>query len=960
MRTIIAVAIFVLIFAAFCSPLAAQITPPTFLFSLESKGVPSGTIHVYSVNAATGAITEVPGSPFSAGLVPEQLVVDPTGRFVYVTNEQSQDITAFSVDPSTGALTELAGSPYSIGTPPNLSTPVASAIDPTGRFLYVFATSIVSGSTEEFLYEYTIDGVTGVLNAASLTPAAWEFRLGILINSIVFNPAGSYAYLGQVVGGNSGEPTLVCSVDFNSGTLTPVGAVQPATTGEASQIAVSPGGNFLYSIDSPANQADAFAISSGGESLSEISGSPYAVPANPFSLAVHPSGNFLYIVNENQFFQPNLNPSQYDGSISAFAINPANGALTQIPGSPFAAGINPTSIVVDPTGRFAYSTSTTYASATAGFAQVQGFSIASSTGALTPLSWSPWTDTAESFAGGLAVSRSPLTSLNPVPMISSLSPSSAIANDTAFTLQVNGVNFVTGSTVFFGGQARSTTFVSSTLLNAGIFAADVDNDGTAVVFVFNPLPGGGTSTSLEFPVAALSPTISAINPSSIAAAALPFALSVSGANFVASSVVNFNGTPQAPSFDGPSLITTEITTAQIASQGTASITVTTPTNGVPGGGTSNAVTLTITAPNVLPAITSISPSSATAGGPAFTLSVSGSGFVQGSQVSFNLQNVSTTLVNSTQLTALISASAIAIAGNPYVIVTNPDGFASAQVTLRVNNPLPGGGAISPPGLPAGSNDLTLKITGTGFVLGSVVLVNGTRRVTTFESSTLLLAMLQPSDIAQGGALTITVMNPPPGGGTTAAISFIVSDFKVTSPSSTPSITAGQTATFALTVSSIDGTFSSQVTFGVSQSPPLPAGTTPTFAPSAPITPGATPQPVTLSVATTPHTVSSAIIFPRELSPVLQLLIMVSVGLALLRLWFRARGGRLQRLAPQIILALLIIAAAGLIACGAVGTGPSTPPQVNPSTGTPAGTYPIIVTATSGGVSHSATVTLTVM
>jgi 6-phosphogluconolactonase (cycloisomerase 2 family) len=959
-RTIIAGAIFVLISLALCSPLAAQTTPPTFLFSLEGKGVPSGTIHVYSVNAATGAITEVPGSPFSAGLVPEQLVVDPTGRFVYVTNEQSQDITAFSVDPSTGALTELAGSPYSIGTPPNLSTPVTSAIDPTGRFLYVFATSIVSGSTEEFLYEYNIDGVTGVLNAASLSPTIWEFRLGILINSIAFDPAGSYAYLGQVVGGNSGEPVLVCSVDFSSGSLMPVGSVRPATTGEASQIAVSPGGSFLYSLDSAANQADVFAIGSGGRSLSEMSGSPYAVPFNPYSLAVHPSGNFLYIVNENQFFQPSLSPSQYDGSISAFAINPGTGALTQIPGSPFAAGINPTSIVVDPTGKFAFSNSTKYASATAGFAQVLGFSIAASTGVLTPLSWSPWKDTAESVAGGLAISRGPLTAMNPVPMISSLSPSLAIANDTAFTLQVNGANFVPGSTVFFGGQARSTTFVSSTQMNASIFASDVDNDGTAVVFVFNPLPGGGASTSVEFPVAALSPTISAINPSSIAAAAPPFALFVNGSNFVTSSVVSFNGIPQATSFASPSLITSEITPAQIASQGTASITVTTPTNGVPGGGTSNTVTLTITAPTAHPAIKSISPSSATAGGPAFTLTVNGSGFVQGSQVSFNLNNVSTTLVNSTQLTALIPASAIAIAGNPYVIVSNPDGFASAKVTLPVNNPLPGGGSISPPSLPAGSNALTLNVTGTGFVPGSIVLVNGAQRVTTFESSTLLLAMLLSSDISQGGTLIITVTNPPPGGGTTAAISFTVSDFKVTPPSSTPPIAAGQTATFALTVSSMDGTFSSPVTFGVSQSPPLPAGTTASFAPSATITPGATPQPVTLSIATTPHTVSSAINFPWELSPVLQLLFMVGVGLALLGLWLSGCGGRIQRMAPQILLALLIMAAAGLVACGAVGTGPSTPPQVNPSTGTPAGTYPIIVTATSGGVSHSASVTLTVM
>jgi len=960
-RTIIATVVFVLILAAFCPSLAAQTVPSIFLFSLEGKGTPAGTIHVYGVNSSTGAIAEIAGSPFNAGLIPEQLVVDPTRRFVYVTNEQSEDITGFSVDASTGALTELPGSPYSIGTPPNTSAPVTSAVDPTGRFFYVFATSRINGLTDELLYEYTIDSVTGVLTAAAPSPTIWESGHAILIASIAFNPAGSYAYLGQVVGGNAGEPTLICTVDSSSGALTRVGSAQPATAGEAGQIAVSPGGSFLYSIDSTSNQADAFTISPVSGSLSEIPGSPYVVPNNPSSLVVHPTGNFLYVVNKNQPYQPPSTPSQYAGSISAFAVAPGTGGLRQVTGSPFAAGINSSSVVVDPTGNFAYSTSTMYASATTSFAQILGFSIDASSGVLTPLSWSPWTDsTAFTFGYQLAIASGPSTTANPVPMISSLSPPTTAASDTAFTLQVNGVNFVSGSTVYFGGQARATTFVSSTLLNASILASDINNGGTAVIYVFNPLPGGGASTSVEFPVFSLSPTISSLNPPSVAAARISFALFVSGSNFVTSSVVNFNGTPQATSYHGPSLLTTEITTDEIASPGTASITVTTPPNGVPGGGTSNTATLTITPANAHPAIATISPASATAGGPGFTLTVNGSGFAQGSQANFNLNDVPTTFVNSTQLTAAIPASAIAIAGNPYVIVTNPDGFVSPSVTLPVNNPQPGGGSISPPSLPAGTLAFILSVTGTGFTPESVVLVNGSPRMTTFESSTLLQVVLLPSDLSHGGTLIITVTNPPPGGGTTADISFPVSDYTVTPPSFTPPITAGRTATFALVVSTMDGTFANPVTFGVSPATSLPAGTMPSFAPSATITPGAAPQTVTLSITTTPHTEASRMNFPRGSSPLLRLLCTAGVVFSLVALCLIACVVRMRRLAPGMLFALLIVAASGLVACGAVGTGPSSSPQVNPASGTPAGTYPIIVTATSGGVSHSATVTLTVM
>ncbi len=949
MRTIFAAAIFTLLLAAIGSPLAAQTTRPTFLFLLEGKGVPTGTIHVFSVNASTGAITEVLGSPFNAGLIPVQLAVDPTGRFVYVANQLSEDITAFSVDASTGTLTELPGSAFPIG-----SQPIALAIDPTGRFLYVSATNFTNGALQQSIYEYTIDSVTGVVTAAAGSP----FLPGTFVTSIAFNPKGNFAYLSQ---GSPDPPLLipilVCAVDFSSGQLTLAAAGQPAgqpAAGGADHATVSPSDKFLYSIDSNANAVDAFTIEFGSGSPTEISSSPYAVANFPDSLLVHPSGNFLYVVNLNQPYQPTETPSQYDGSISAFVINSGTGALTPVAGSPFAAGINPTSIVVDPTGQFAYSTSTKYTTGFTGFAQIMGFSIDASSGILKPFFGTPWTDSANSNGAQLAISSAPSITENPVPMISSLSPPSTTATAIAFTLQVHGANFVPGATVYFGGQPRNTVFVSSTQLNASILATDIDNGGTAVVFVFNPLPGGGASTSVEFPVSAPSPVISSISPSSVAAGAIPFALFVFGSGFVTSSVVNLNGTDQATAYVSPGFLFFEIFTAEILASGTLSITVTSPSNGVPGGGTSNTATLTI-GPAIAPlAVSSISPTSATAGDPGFTLTVNGSGFVPGSQVTFNLNKVPTTFINSTQLTASIPASAIAIAGNPYVIVTNPDGFASVAVTFTVNNPQPVGGSVS-----AGSNALTLNVTGTGFVPSSIVLVNGSSRVTTYISSTLLQATLLPGDLSQSGTLNITVLNRPPGGGTSAAISFTFTftDYSVTAPNSTTSITAGQTANFALTVSSSNGTFSNSVMFSASG---IPTDANPSFAPSATITPGATPQIVTLSITTMPHMAGSAIEFPHWPHPVWPVFCVVGMILALAGLGLRAIGGRVQVFAPQLLLALLLVVAAGLVSCGATGYGPPSPPPLNPATGTPAGTYPIIVTATSGGVRHSATVTLKVM
>lgn len=92
-----------------------------------------GKVAVYSVNQSTGALTEIGGSPFTVGEGgdrPYSAKVDPTGKVLYVTNRNNDEIYALSVDQSTGALAtigsfELDGFPYQI------------IMDPQGRFLYV-------------------------------------------------------------------------------------------------------------------------------------------------------------------------------------------------------------------------------------------------------------------------------------------------------------------------------------------------------------------------------------------------------------------------------------------------------------------------------------------------------------------------------------------------------------------------------------------------------------------------------------------------------------------------------------------------------------------------------------------------------------------------------------------------------------------------------------------------------
>jgi hypothetical protein len=87
----------------------------------------------------------------------------------------------------------------------------------------------------------------------------------------------------------------------------------------------------------------------------------------------------------------------------------------------------------------------------------------------------------------------------PAPTITGLNPSSAFAGGPAFTLAVNGTNFVSGSIVRWNGSDRTTTYVNDTRLTASIPAIDIATAGSASVTVFNP-QGGSTSNAVTFPI----------------------------------------------------------------------------------------------------------------------------------------------------------------------------------------------------------------------------------------------------------------------------------------------------------------------------------------------------------------------------------------------------------------------------------------------------------------------------
>jgi hypothetical protein len=269
---------------------------------------------------------------------------------------------------------------------------------------------------------------------------------------------------------------------------------------------------------------------------------------------------------------------------------------------------------------------------------------------------------------------------NPVPSVSALTPTSATAGGPAFTLTVAGSNFISSSTVEWNGNARPTTFASSTSLQASITAADIATGGTASVAVSTPAPGGGTSSPLTFTINNPVPALASIAPNALVAGSPAFTLTVTGSNFVSKSAVQWNGAPRTTLFVSTTSLQAAITAADIATPGTASVTVLNP---APGGGTSAPVTFIIQIPP--PTITLMTPSSAIAGGTAFTIAITGTNFKPNSVVDWNGIPRTTTFVSDTSLQAAITAADIVTIGAAKVTVVNPipDGGTSASSSFFV-------------------------------------------------------------------------------------------------------------------------------------------------------------------------------------------------------------------------------------------------------------------------------------
>ena len=286
----------------------------------------ANTVSAFSVNTSTGGLSAVPGSPFATGARPTGIAVDPLGRFVFVANQASDSISVFSIG-ANGSLSPAAGSPFTA------SNPFGLAVNAAGTVLFAnnFPDSSISDLNSVSSFQI---GANGALSPIAGSPFPTSSTAGFASSiGLAIDPAGKVLLVGDHM-----SQAIVPFNIASTGALTPVSALPaPAPACSVSchnnplRLAVHPNDQFVYATNVQAGTVSIFKMTNGV--LSSIADVPTG--QHPFGVSFDPAAGFLFVVNK------------VDNTISGYSVNSATGLLAPLRASPFSGNLNaPTDIVV--------------------------------------------------------------------------------------------------------------------------------------------------------------------------------------------------------------------------------------------------------------------------------------------------------------------------------------------------------------------------------------------------------------------------------------------------------------------------------------------------------------------------------------------------------------------------------------------------------------------------------------
>ncbi len=232
---------------------------------------------------------------------------------------------------------------------------------------------------------------------------------------------------------------------------------------------------------------------------------------------------------------------------------------------------------------------------------------------------------------------------SPVPSITSITPSTAIAGAGSFNLHITGTGFVPASEVMVNSVAQGTSYTNSTILTATIPGSSLSAIGTLSVTIFNPQPSGGVSNVVLLPVYSTLPGLNTISPTSAAVGVASETLTITGTGFYPGSVAYFNGTPLTTTYSSSTTLSASVPSGNLGLAGVFDVQV---FNVGTGGGLSNPLSFAVNATAAglgLPELVDLAPNGAQANNGIGNIGFSGPS-IAGSGTYVAFASISTNLV----------------------------------------------------------------------------------------------------------------------------------------------------------------------------------------------------------------------------------------------------------------------------------------------------------------------------
>ncbi|HTV04968.1 MAG TPA: beta-propeller fold lactonase family protein [Acidobacteriaceae bacterium] len=346
-----------------------------YLYVTASKQEP-GQISVYRVDLESGALTQIPDSPYpSGGRNPVAEVTSPSGANLYVVNHDDNTIVEFAI--GTDAKLYPQHTYQTPGTEPQ-----ALAINQAGTLLFVVDTYQATYSDANpgpgalVVFPINTDGSLGSPVANGSLPY-WPVEFAPSTVNVTAN--GNFVYVANANTNNpsaAGQRGTISAFSVGSGgALTPLyssSSALPYAGVQPSASASDPTSRFLYVTDAASNQLYAYAIGSNG-TLAPLTNGPFATGVYPDGITIDPSGQYIYVANYNS------------NTISAYQITPSNGTPSLLAaGTTYPTKTGPTCIIVEPAfGRFVYTSNFLDSSIT-------GYQLNPNNGTLTGTENSPY------------------------------------------------------------------------------------------------------------------------------------------------------------------------------------------------------------------------------------------------------------------------------------------------------------------------------------------------------------------------------------------------------------------------------------------------------------------------------------------------------------------------------------------------------------------------------------------